>query len=111
MVTITQDIVYIPPSTIESSQPRPLNACELEQSTTLSCASIPPHPTEGHLRKSFVETTCGRKKANGKTYSSLFFIDHYINRAQNSFLIHDELDLALLGCIMCTVIVDKVRDG
>ena len=78
-----------------------------------SGSSVPYDPTELHLCKKFIETTCGCKKANGKPCSSLFPLDHYIDlRAQSSLLTHDELDLVLLGCIMCTVLIDQyIRDG
>ena len=71
------------------------------------------HPTEFKLCKEFVESTCGCKKFKGKPCSSLFPLDHYIAlRAQISLLTHDELDLALLGCISCTIITDEyIRDG
>lgn len=80
---------------------------------TSSGPDIPHQPTEVQLCKNFIEATCGCKKAKGKPCSSLFPLDHYVDlRAQSSFLSHDELDLALLGCIMCTVITDDyVRDG
>ena len=71
------------------------------------------HPTELQLCKEFIESTCGCKKFKGKPCSSLFPLDHYIDlRAQSSLLTHDELDLALLGCISCTIITDEyIRDG
>ena len=82
-------------------------------STTSTGNGIPYQDQELRLCKNFVETTCGCKKAKGKPCSSLFPLDHYIDlRAQSSFLIHNELDLTLLGSIMCTVITDDhVRDG
>ena len=85
-------------------------------STSVSQSSSidgPYHPTELKLCTDFIESTCGCKKAKGKPCSSLFTLDHYIDlRAQSSFLTHDELDLTLLGCIMCTVITDEyIRDG
>ena len=61
----------------------------------------------------FLETTCRCKKAKGKSCSSLLPLNHYINlRAQSSLLTHYELDLVLLGCIMCTVLINEyIRDG
>ena len=48
-----------------------------------------------------------------QTCSDLFPVEHYIQlQAQSSILTHDELDLTLIGSIMCTVIQDSyVRDG
>ena len=61
----------------------------------------------------FVRNTCGCHLDKGKPCSSLFPVEHYIQlRAQSSFLTRDELDLTLIGSIMCTVIQDSyVRDG
>ena len=73
----------------------------------------PAEPTEVQLCKKFIQLTCGCKKDKDKLCISLFLFDHYVDiHAQSSFLSHDELHLALLGCIMCTVITDHyVRDG
>ena len=70
-------------------------------------------PTELHLYEKFHQTTCGCKKAKGKPCSSLFLFDHYIDlHAQSSCLTHDEHNLVLLSCIMCTIITDEcIRDG
>lgn len=69
---------------------------------------------EEDLCKKFAELTCGCRKApSNSPCSNLFSVDHYTElRAQSSFLTKDELDLALMGSIMCTVVKDDwVRDG
>jgi len=87
----------------------PLNRSELAPVPTAT-----PQMVEEDLCKKFVELTCGCCKGTGNTpCSDLFSLDHYVElRAQSSFLTRDELDLALMGSIMCTVIRDDwVRDG
>ena len=69
---------------------------------------------EEGLCKKFKQLTCGcRKVPSKKPCSELFLVEHYLElRAQSSFLTLDELDLALMGSIMCTVVRDEwVRDG
>ena len=64
--------------------------------------------------RKFKEQTCGCHKVPGKQHcSNLFLVDHYLElRAQSSFMTRDELDLVLMGSIMCTVLRDDcVRDG
>ena len=64
--------------------------------------------------RKFKQQTCGCHKVPGKKHcSDLFPVEHYLElRAQSSLLTRDELDLALMGSIMCTVIRDDcVRDG
>lgn len=103
--------VHVDPA--DMNEPQPSSILEPHSSTMSSGADVLHQPTELHLCRKFIETTCGCKKAKGKPCSSLFPLDHYIDlRAQSSFLTHDELDLTLLGCIMCTIITDEcVRDG
>ena len=99
----------------QQSDTAPVN--DVEPSTTPvpqpSSSDISYHPTELKLCREFIQSTCGCKKAKGQPCSSLFPLDHYIDlRAQSSLLTHDELDLTLLGCIMCTIITDEnIRDG
>lgn len=118
-VSVTQWPAVVGPVS-ESPQPIQVDAAastNAQPSSTLVPSSMPGDihydPTELRLCQDFIKTTCGCKKAKGKPCSSLFSLDHYIDlRAQSSFLTHDELDLTLLGCIMCTVITDEhVRDG
>ena len=69
---------------------------------------------EENLCKKFKLVSCGCHKVPGrKPCNQLFSVEHYLElRAQSSFLTRDELDLALIGCIMCTVVKDDcVRDG
>lgn len=73
-----------------------------------------PESAEEDLCKRFKQQTCGCQKLPGKKpCSDLFSVEHYLElRAQCSFLIRDELDLVLMGSIMCTVLRDEwVRDG
>ena len=132
MVTVTQWNGVTESGSVEQpmlvdateSQPSTSSSITAPQSSTtpitamyvdplVSGTRAPYDPTELHLCEQFVETTCGCKKAKDKPCSSLFTLDHYIDLcAQSSFLMHNELDLVLLGCIMCTVIMDEyIRDG
>ena len=64
--------------------------------------------------RKFKQQICGYRKVPGKQHcSDLFPTDHYLELwAQSSFLTRDELDLVLMGSIMCTVFRDDcVRDG
>ena len=96
----------------DSATPSDTQSSSIPASQT-SSSDVPYHPSELKLCKEFIESTCGCKKFKGKPCSSLFTLDHYIDlRAQSSLLTHDELDLTLLGCIMCTIITDEyIRDG
>ena len=112
--TANQSMEQAPESTACIHETQPSSIPEHQPTSTASSSvTVPLQATELRLCTNFTETTCGCKKANGKPCSSLFPLDHYIDlRAQSSFLTHDELDLALLGCIMSTVITDEyVRDG
>lgn len=91
---------------------------DLQPSSRPEPAAIPTAPTvesvEEDLCKQFKQHTCGCKKLPGqRPCSDLFSVEHYFElRAQSSFLTRDELDLALMGSIMSTVIRDEwVRDG
>ena len=100
-------------SSIPVPQPSNTPVIAMPAEPLVNGTRAPYDPTELHLCEEFLEKTCGCKKVKGKPCSSLFTLDHYIDlRAQSSFLTHDELDLVLLGCIMCTVIIDEcIRDG
>lgn len=83
------------------------------QPRTTTPSTVMESAQEG-LCKQFKQQSCGCRKAPGKKpCSDLFSIEHYLElRAQCSFLTRDELDLALMGSIMCTVFKDEwVRDG
>ena len=108
----------------ESPPPISSSSTTVPQVSTTPTTTVPVEPLvsgtralydliELQLCEKFLQTTCGCKKAKGKPCSSLFLLDHYIDlHAQSSFLTHDELDLVLLGCIMCTVITNEcIRDG
>ena len=97
--------------------PQPSGTSVLQPSSTPvpqpSSSDVLYHPIELKLCTEFIQSTCGCKKAKGKPCSSLFPLDHCIDlRTHSSLLSHDELDLTLLGCIMCTIITDEnIRDG
>ena len=61
----------------------------------------------------FVRKTCGCTKANGKPWSTLLSVAHYMeHRSQASLLTRKELDLVLLGSIITTVLDrDSIVDG
>ena len=80
----------------------------------------PPNPPSGieslkeDTCRQFKQQTCGCHKVPGRKHcSDQFPVEHYLElRAQSSFLTRAELDLALMGSIMCTVFRDDcVRDG
>ena len=98
----------------------PSSNVENELPLTETCTAVSSFPPDTPSEspdvlecKKFVEKTCGCHLANGGPCSSLFPLEHYIQlRAQSSFLTRDELDLTLIGSIMCTIIQDEhVRDG
>ena len=69
---------------------------------------------EEDMCRKFKKQTCGCRKVSGKHHcSDLFPVDHYLElQAQSSFLTRDELDLVLMGSIMCTAFRDDcIRDG
>ena len=100
-------------SSIPVPQPSNTPVTAMSVEPLVNGTRAPYDPTELHLCEEFLDKTYGCKKVKGKPCSGLFTLDHYIDlRAQSSFLMHDELDLVLLGCIMCTVITDEcIRDG
>ena len=99
-----------PPLTETSTVVSPFTLDVLAESCPLDALAESP---DVHKCQEFVENTCGCHLAHGRPCSSLFTLEHYIQlRAQSSFLTRDELDLTLIGAIMCTVIQDEyVRDG
>ena len=103
----------VQPSSTPGSQPFSTSQPSSIPASQPSSSDVSYHPTELKLCTDFIQSTCGCKKAKGKPCSSLFPLDHYIDlRAQSSLLTRDELDLTLLGCIMCTVITDEyIRNG
>ena len=57
-----------------------------------------------HKCKLFIENTCGCRLDNGSPCSSLFSLDEYVShRSQASLLNHNELDLVIIGSVMCLV--------
>ena len=63
--------------------------------------------------KQFYTNTCGCDKDQGKSCSSLFPLDHFIELcAQSSLLSHDELDLIIMGFISSAMLdSDSTKDG
>ena len=74
----------------------------------------PPNPPSGvesleeDTCRKFKQQTCGCHMVPGKKHcNDLFPVEHYLKlRAQSSFLMRDELDLALMGSIMSSVVRD-----
>ena len=57
--------------------------------------------------QAFIEQTCGCKKASGRPCSSQFSVEYYMERrAQASVMTRHELDLVMLGSIMCSTRAD-----
>ena len=63
--------------------------------------------TDEKVCREFIEQTCGCKKASGRSCSSQFSLECYFECwEQASLLIHNELDLVILGSIMSSTRVD-----
>jgi len=78
----------------------PSNNWELEQSSEISVC------------EKFAHDTCGCRLANNKPCSTLFGSEYYIQmRAQASLLTREQLDMALLGSVMSTLMDGDVASG
>ena len=63
--------------------------------------------TDEKVCQAFIEQTCGCKKASGRPCSSQFSVEYYLEcRAQATVMTRHELDLVMLGSIMCSTRAD-----
>ena len=101
------DSAAMTPSTSTAMTPSTSTAMTPSTSTDVRMIQSVEEITDEKVCQAFIEQTCGCKKASGRPCSSQFSVEYYMERrAQASVMTRHELDLVMLGSIMCSTRAD-----